>query len=717
MNRLSHFVAMALLAAAATMAGCASTTTPVSTLSTQPNPMNNDPYLWLEEVEGVRALDWVRAENKRTTDELASNDSFKRLEASIRTILDSDARIPGVEKIGSHYYNFWRDKQNPRGLWRRTTLDEYRKAAPQWETVLDIDALNVTEGKAWVWGGAACLSPEYKRCLVALSPGGSDASVTREFDLTTKAWVQGGFEGPLAKGGLAWIDQDAVYAYTDFGPGSQTSSGYPRLAKRWKRGTPLSTATAVYEGRADDLYISAYRDLTPGHQRDFVLRDIAFYKNELFWLSPGGALQKIEAPDSANKSVHREWLLLTLRDPWEVGGTVHAAGTLLAARFDAYMKGERKLDVLYQPTPTTSLSSMVGTKQHLVLNVLDDVKSRVRVLTPTAQGWKSTSIPGLPALGQIGVSAVDPMQSDAVWLTVTDFLTPTELMLGNVGETTGAGALPQVLKRSPVFFNAAGHQVEQRFAHSKDGTRVPYFLVMPKGKPMDGNTPTLLYGYGGFEVSELPRYSAGAGKGWIERGGAYAVANIRGGGEYGPRWHQAALKEKRHRAYEDFAAVAQDLVARKITSPKRLAVRGGSNGGLLTGNMLTQYPTLVGAVSIEVPLLDMRRYNKLLAGASWMAEYGDPDKPEEWDFIKTFSPYHLFDAARTYPPTLLLTSTKDDRVHPGHARKMAALMRAANKDVRYYENIEGGHGGSANNAQAAFMAALAYHFMWESLTR
>ncbi len=701
----------ALAVACATLLGSCTTT--------QPPTMTQDPYLWLEDIEGERALAWVRKENQRTVDELASNASFDGLATSIRTILDSDARIPSVEKLGTHYYNFWRDKTNPRGLWRRTTLEAYRQAQPAWETVLDLDALNRTEGKAWVWNGAKCLMPDYRRCLIALSPGGSDAAVTREFDLVDKAWVDGGFVSPLAKGQLAWIDRDTVYAFTDFGAGSQTTAGYPRIVKRWKRGTPLDQAHLVYEGRVDDLYISAQRDHTPGFERDFVHRALTFYSDEMLWRAGDGTLVKVPAPDSSIKSLHREWLLLTLRDAWTVGAVTHPPGTLLATRFAEFMRGGRVFDVLYAPTPTTSLSSMTGTRRHLVLNVLDDVKSTLRVLTSTPRGWKSSTIDGLPRLGQIDAKAVDAYASDDVWLNVTDFLTPPSLMMATLAasEAGATATLPVPLKQSPVFFDESTHAVEQHFATSRDGTRVPYFLVMPKAAPRDGTTPTLLYGYGGFEVSELPRYSAGVGKGWIERGGAYALANIRGGGEYGPRWHQAALKANRHRAYEDFAAVAQDLVARKITSSRRLGVRGGSNGGLLTGNMLTQHPTLVGAVSIEVPLLDMRRYHQLLAGASWMAEYGDPDKPEEWAFIQTFSPYHLFDAARNYPPTLLLTSTKDDRVHPGHARKMAALMRAADKDVRYYENIEGGHGGAADNAQAAFMAALAYHFLWQSLTR
>jgi len=346
--------------------------------------------------------------------------------------------------------------------------------------------------------------------------------------------------------------------------------------------------------------------------------------------------------------------------------------------------------------------------------VLDDVKNKLTVLTHGDGRWSSRPLEGLPAFGTISAQAVDSDESDALWLTVTDYLTPSTLMLGSAAE--GAAA-PETLKTQPAFFDASKDVVEQHFATSKDGTRVPYFLVRPKDIVLDGNNPTLLYGYGGFEISLTPGYSGGIGKGWLEKGGVYAVANIRGGGEYGPRWHQAALKANRHKAYEDFAAVAQDLIARKITSPPHLGIRGGSNGGLLTGNMLVQYPELFGAVVIQVPLLDMQRYNKLLAGASWMAEYGNPDVPEEWEYIRTFSPYHLFDPARKYPPTILLTSTRDDRVHPGHARKMMAKMLESGQDVRYYENIEGGHGGASDNKQAAHMDALYLSFLWQQLAR
>ncbi|MGO1070590.1 prolyl oligopeptidase family serine peptidase [Lysobacter sp. CA199] len=680
----------------------------------QEKPVTDDSYAWLEEVEGKRALDWVHARNAKTEAELASTPQFKQLESSILAILDSTAKIPGVEKIGDYYYNFWKDAQHQRGLWRRTTLAEYRKDKPQWETVIDLDALNAQENEQWVWHGAECLKPDYQRCLVALSRGGSDADVTREFDLTSKTWIKDGFFRPEAKGSLNWIDRDHVYVATDFGKGTMTTSGYARTVRLWKRGTPMAQATPVYEGKDTDLAVSAWHDPTEGFERDFVQRALAFYNDELYLRGKDGKLGKIELPNSANKYVHREWLVAELRDPYEADGKKYASGSLIAIKFDDFLAGKRGFTTLFAPTDTTSLASAVWTRHHLILNVLDDVKYKLSVLTPAEGGaageWKRSEFVGAPAFGTVAVSAVDSDESDALWLSASDYLTPTTLALAEVGKA------PQTLKTNPTYFDASKDVIEQHFAKSKDGTRVPYFVVRPKDVKLDGKAPTLLYGYGGFEISLTPTYSGGIGKGWLEKGGVYVVANIRGGGEYGPRWHQAALKANRHKAYEDFAAVGQDLIARKITSTPHLGVQGGSNGGLLTGNMLTQYPDLFGAVVVQVPLLDMKRYNHLLAGASWMAEYGDPDT-DDWSFIKTFSPYHLFDAKRDYPPVIFTTSTKDDRVHPGHARKMAAKMLDAGKNVTYYENVEGGHGGAANNAQQAHMNALAYTFLWEQLAK
>ncbi len=672
------------------------------------SPQSDDQYAWLEDVTAERSMDWVKARNAKTEAELAGTPEFQQMETAIRAIMDSDAKIPGVEKIGDYYYNFWKDKQHERGLWRRTTLAEYRKADPKWETIIDLDALNKAEGENWVWHGADCLKPAYTRCLIALSRGGSDADVTREFDLASRAWVKDGFFRPEAKGGLGWIDADHVYVFTDFGPGSMTSSGYPNIVKQWTRGTPMASATMVYEGKPGDMYIAAQHDDAKGFERDFVNRTIAFWNDEMYLRRADGSLAKVDAPNSATKSVNRQWLTLQLREPYEAGGKTYPAGALIATNFDAFMAGKRDFDVLFTPSDSTSLDGFTWTKSHLVLNVLDDVKSRLSVLTPGAEGWTASKFKGAPQIGTVAVGAVDADDSDALWMTVTDYLTPTTLSLVEIGTA------PQVLKSNPAFFDASRSLVEQHFATSKDGTRVPYFLVRPKDLAFDGKAPTLLYGYGGFTVSLKPGYSGVNGKGWIEKGGVYVVANIRGGGEYGPRWHKAALKENRYKAYEDFAAVAQDLVTRKITSPAHLGTEGGSNGGLLTGNMLTQHPELFGAVVIEVPLLDMKRYSHLLAGASWMAEYGDPDTAD-WDYIKTFSPYHLFDAKRDYPPTFIWTTTRDDRVHPAHARKMMAKMEAAGKDVRYFENVEGGHGAGSTNAQAARVEALTFAFLWQTL--
>lgn len=669
-----------------------------------------DPYLWLEDVTGTKALAWVKQQDARTESRLADNAEFKQLEARIRQVMDSDAKIPYVEKIGAEYYNFWQDEHHKRGIWRRTTPAEYRKASPKWETVLDLDALNQREGKDWAWQhkGADCLPPAYRRCLITLSRGGADADVTREFDLVDKRWVEDGFVRPEAKGSLSWIDQDTVYVSTDFGPGSTTDSGYPRIVKQWKRGTALDTASVVYTGKRSDISVEAYHDATPGFERDIVEQELGSRKTALFLRERTGALRKVDVPDSATKQLHRQWLALTLRDPWTVGGTTYPAGALLVTRFDDLMAGKRSFQALFTPTDSTSLVSATWTRSHLVLSVLDDVKTRLSVLTPGPKGWTRSAFTGAPTLGSVEVWAVDSMDSDAVWLTVEDELTPTTLSLVQIGQQ------PQRLKALPAFFDASRFVIEQHFVTSKDGTRVPYFLVRPKGLRFDSSAPTQLYGYGGFEVPMLPYYSGVLGLAWLEKGGVFALSNMRGGGEYGPRWHQAALRQNRHKAYEDMAAIAQDLIARKVTSAHRLAVRGGSNGGLMAGNMLTQYPQLFGAVVIDAPLLDMRRYNRLLAGASWMDEYGNPDTAD-WSFIQRFSPYHLFDPRKTYPPTMILTSTRDDRVHPGHARKMAARMLDAGKDVVFYESTEGGHANPGDNAQAAHSDALMYSFLWRTL--
>ncbi|MBJ2159042.1 prolyl oligopeptidase family serine peptidase [Variovorax sp. IB41] len=680
-------------------------------MTSNPSPTPKDDHLWLEEIDGDAQLDWARQENAKTVQAYAQSPAFKALEAGILEVLDSDDRIPMVRKIGPFFYNFWRDKDHPKGLWRRTTLTEYRKPQPAWETVIDIDALAAADKENWVWHGADCLEPDYKRCLVSLSRGGADADVVREFDLHSKTFVEGGFTLPEAKNHVGWKDIDHLYVATDFGPGSMTSSSYPRIVKEWKRGTPLAAATTVYEGAHEDMSVSAYRDNTPGFERDFVSRQIDFYESETWLRGADGTLTKIDVPDDSNTDICREWMLIEPREDWTVGGATYRSGSLLAAKFDDYMAGQRALTVLFEPDDTTALDSHSWTRHHLILNVMHDVVNQLEVLTPQASGpWKREGLGGAPALSTIAAGGIDEDENDDYFLTVSGFLQPTTLYIGTIGQGE-----PEVLKDSPGFFDASRFAVSQHFAVSKDGTRVPYFEIAPKDLKADGTNPTLQYAYGGFEISLQPSYSGSIGRAWLEQGGVYVIANIRGGGEYGPRWHQAALQENRLRTCEDFAAVSEDLIARKITSPAHLGAMGGSNGGLLMGNMLTLYPQLYGAIVSEVALLDMQRYTHLSAGASWIAEYGDPDQPEEWAFIRTFSPYENAKADGRYPPALFTTSTRDDRVGPVHARKMHAKMVALGHDSSFYENMEGGHSAATDNKESAFMDALGYAYLWQHI--
>jgi prolyl oligopeptidase len=684
-----------------------------ASVAQKPMPNSNspaqDPHIWLEDVLGDKSLTWVRERNAESQKALADSARFQELRARTLAIMDSTDRIAYVAKRGDHYYNLWQDAENPRGLWRRTTLAQYKQEDPVWETVLDLDKLGQEEGENWVWKGSTWLMPDRDRCLLSLSRGGADASVTREFDLPSKSFVKDGFYVPESKTQAAWIDRDTLFLGTDFGEGSMTESGYPRIVKRWTRGTELSEAKTVAEGRVEDVFTYAYRDQTKGFERDFLYRGITFYTNELFLLRDGQQI-KIDKPDSANASTHRQWLLLELRDDWLVGGTQHAAGSLLVIDLDEFLGGSRRFDTLFAPTERSSLAGWTGTKNHLLINTLENVRNIVHVATHEDGSWQSTELPDLPKFGTINASPVDQEEGDDYWLTITDYLTPTSLWMGSVG----AGPATKI-KSLPAYFDSEGLVIEQREATSKDGTTIPYFLVMRESASRDGENPTLLYGYGGFEISLTPGYSATVGANWLEKGGVYAVANIRGGGEFGPRWHQAALKQNRNKSYEDFAAVAQDLIDSQITSSRHLGIQGGSNGGLLMGNMTTMYPNLFRSVVCQVPLLDMLRYHKLLAGASWMGEYGDPDIPAEAAWLRTYSPYHNLDASTDYPKVLFTTSTRDDRVHPGHARKMMARMLEQGHDVLYYENIEGGHGGAADNKQAAFMSALAFAFLWETL--
>ncbi|NEW25751.1 prolyl oligopeptidase family serine peptidase [Nocardia cyriacigeorgica] len=671
-----------------------------------------DPYLWLEEVTGEAALDFARSHNDVVVERFASADRFTELQRRILDMLDTDTKIAYPGRRGQWLYNYWRDAEHPRGLWRRTTFDEYATDNPDWDVLIDLDAVAAEEDENWVWGGAGVLRPSQSRALISLSRGGADAKVVREFDLETRKFIapeDGGFFLPEAKSQISWIDIDAVYVGTDFEPGSLTDSGYPRIAKRWRRGTPLAAAETVFEGEAADVAVSAGYDRTPGYERHYIGRAIDFFNEEVYLLEADGTWRQLETPLDASESWYKDWLLVRLKSPWEVGSTTYPAGALLVTNFDDFLSGGRDFEVLFEPDAHTALHGYGWTENHLLLVTLEDVQTKLYVLTPGADGWRREPLADTPPMSTTGVLNLDPLEGgDEFMLTTSGFTTPATLLAGSVGgETTR-------LKQEPGFFDTDGIETEQFFARSDDGTMVPYFVIRHRDHK-DSPQPTVMSGYGGFEVSRTPAYSGASGMGWLERGGTWVMTNIRGGGEYGPEWHTSVQKANRHKVYEDFSSIARDLVARGITTHEQLGAVGGSNGGLLMGVMLTRYPELFGGIVCQVPLLDMKRYHRLLAGASWMAEYGDPDNPEEWEYISKYSPYQNVRADKQYPPILLTTSTRDDRVHPGHARKMAALLEQLGHKVWYHENIEGGHGGAADNKQSAFQAALIYEFFTQML--
>jgi prolyl oligopeptidase len=680
------------------------------------NAASNDPYVWLEEVQGDMALAWVRERNAQSTTLIQALPEFEQNRSKVLEVLNNRDQIPGLTRRGNFFYNFWRDAKNPRGLLRRTTLSDYRKEQPQWEVVLDLDALAKAENENWVWGGSNCLGPDYNRCLISLSRGGADAKVTREFDIANREFVKDGFNLPEAKSRLDWVDINTLYVGTDFGVGSMTKSGYPRVIKQWKRGTSLADAVVVFEGQESDVASFANVDQTPGHERTVFGRWTDFYNTEISLLVKG-QLIKIDKPSDASLSWQREWAFLLIKRDYKVANTTYKNGSLLAIKFDDLMSGQHKYHVLFEPTATRSLSRSgpSTTRDYLLLNILDNVAGRLEELQYVNGQWQRREVKA-PFPGTLSASGMhDPFdQNDPLanhyTLSYLDFLTPASLHLGKAGSDER-----ELLKSNPSFFDSKGMRTEQRFAKSKDGTQVPYFVVYPKDYKTDGSNPTVLYGYGGFQISMAPFYSGGWGTTWYQRGGVFVVANIRGGGEFGPTWHQSAIKQNKQKSYDDFAAVAEDLIRVGITKPKHLGIMGGSNGGLLVGAVMVQRPELFGAVVCSVPLLDMQRYHKLLAGNSWMAEYGDPDKAEEWTYIRQYSPYQNVKKGVKYPKVLFATSTRDDRVHPGHARKMAARMIEQGHDVLYFENMEGGHGGAADNAQRANLVALENTFLWTSL--
>lgn len=668
-----------------------------------------DENLWLEDIHGAAPLAWAAEQSAATMGEFESSE-FDELSGRLLEVIDSDDRVPLVSKRGDHYYNFWRDSEHPRGLWRRTTLDSYRSANTDWDVLLDIDALGAAENTEWVFAGAKLVPNDHSRALVALSPDGGDAVTVREFSLETRAFVEDGFVVPTAKSSYSWIDRDTIFLGTDFGAGSMTDSSYPRTVRRLRRGERIEDAALVHEVSTDDLSVTAIHQHTPGFERDLVVESLDFYRSRSFLLV-GDGLVHLEVPDDADIDIHREWLLVHPRSEWELGDSVHPTGTLLAIQLDAFLAGDRSFDTLFTPDAHTALESWDWTRHHLILTILSDVSSRLVSLDPSSD-WAWYDLSGVPTHSTARIVDTDPDESDEYWVQTTGFTTPSAVLRGVLRAVE-----PEVIRSSPAFFDSSGLDVQQHWAVSDDGTRIPYFQVANRGLVLDGSHPTLLSGYGGFQASRLPEYNGVVGRAWLERGGVFVLANIRGGGEFGPAWHTAALKENRPRAYEDFAAIARDLVARGVTVPARLGCEGRSNGGLLVGNMLTTYPSLFGAVVCGVPLLDMKRYTHLSAGASWIAEYGDPDIAEECEYIRAFSPYQLLRDGLEYPPVLFYAATSDDRVGPVQARKMASRMQARGiPNVLYYENSDGGHGGAVDNSHSARLFALMYQFLWSRLS-
>lgn len=668
-----------------------------------------DPRAWMEDIEGKKALSWVEKHDAKTLKTLQSDPRWKQVEEGARAVVLANDRLPAPELRGKWIYNFWQDPKAVRGIWRRTTPEEYRKPEPKWDVVLDLDALAAKEKENWVWKGANCLQPEQTRCMLTLSRGGKDASVEREFDTEKRAFVPGGFELPEAKSDLSWLDRDHLYVGTDFGPGTLTRSGYPRLVKLWTRGTPLEAAKTVFEGGPDDVENSGSAMARPDGRAVVVTQGLTFFTAKRFLVNDDQSLREIPLPESADlRGFFAGRLLFSLRDPWAVDGATLAAGALLA--WPVSSKDASTVETVWVPGPSQSLQGVATTKDVLYLSTLENVQGVLMRARRDGAVWSVDRLP-FPAGASLSFAAGDDW-SDLLLVDAETFLEPT-----TIDAWDGAAKDPRVesWRRLPARFDATGLKAEQRWATSKDGTKVPYFLVRRADAPFDGTTPTILYGYGGFEISLDPYYLATVGRLWLSRGGAFALANIRGGGEFGPKWHEAALKTNRQRAFDDFEAVAEDLSKTKETSPAKLAVMGGSNGGLLVSTVLTQRPDLMGAAVDEVPLTDMLRFNKLLAGDSWVGEYGSPEVPAERAFLETYSPYQHVRKGVRYPKVLVYTSTKDDRVHPGHARKFASALEDAGAPVTYYENTEGGHSAAANLDQRVKRYSIEYTFLLRSL--
>jgi prolyl oligopeptidase len=671
-------------------------------------PAQSDPYLWLENVDDPKALAFVETLNGKTEARLKALPIYDKIYSKSLEILNSNNRIAAPAIRGEYIYNFWRDKDHVRGIWRRSPKQAYLAGQPVWETLLDIDALSEKDNIKWVYKGAAGLYPDYTRFMVSLSKGGGDAVVIREFDVNTRSFVAGGFEMPEAKGGASYVDDQTLIVSSDFGPGTMTSSGYSRQVKVWKRGTLIASAKLIFEGAEADVANTGYVVRDGERTHVLIRRSLSFYTHEYHaWINDKTVPIGIPL-DADLLGIMQDQALVWLKSDWTVGSATFKQGSLVSLDYPALIAGTKKALLVWQPDVRSSLAEASITQHCLLVNILRNVKNELYTYRFSNGAWTRQKV-NAPDNGAIYMGAADE-KSDLYFFTYANFLTPSTLYQGDAEENT-----IRAHTALQAYFDASGMEVEQYQARSKDGTMIPYFIVHNKNLSRDGKQPTLLYGYGGFEVPELPFYSGTTGTAWLAEGGVYVLANIRGGGEFGPSWHQAGLKENRQRVYDDFHAVAEDLVSRKITSPRHLGIMGGSNGGLLVGVAFTQRPELYGAVVCQVPLLDMQRYNKLLAGASWMGEYGNPDKPEEWAYIQKYSPYQNLKKGMVYPEVLFYTSTRDDRVHPGHARKMAAKMIDMGYPVLYYENTEGGHAGASTNEQTAKASALQYTYLWMKL--
>jgi len=670
---------------------------------------DNDPFIWLEEVESEKALEWVEEKNSQSLGILKSDRRYGDFYAESLEILNSRERIASPSIIGDFIYNFWQDAEHVRGIWRRTPREKYLAGNPEWEIILDIDEMSEKDGANWVFGGASGLYPDYNSFMVSLSRGGGDAVVRREFDMTTKTFIEDGFYMPEAKGGLSWLDENTLLISTDLGEETMTTSGYPRQIRIWKRGMALEDAPVLFEGEKED--VSSYGFVINKNERKYVLfgRGITFYTSEYFAYENGEVI-RLDIPEDANLvNILNNQVIIDLKSDWQVGNQLFRQGSLVSVSYEDLLNNRHDLTLIVEPDERSGVRSVSASYSRLIVNMLNNVSSELYIYDYENGSWNATRVDA-PDYGSISTGSVSNFNDD-YFFWYQNFLTPSSLYYANAADNN-----VKLLQSLPAFFDAGNLKVWQHEARSADGTLIPYFVVGREDMELNGKNPTLLYAYGGFEISMLPSYSAVTGKLWLERGGVYVLANIRGGGEFGPGWHQSGLKENRQKVFDDFHSVAEDIIKRGITSGRHLGIQGGSNGGLLVGVAFTQRPDLYNAVICQVPLLDMKRYNKLLAGASWMGEYGNPDIPEEWEFIKEYSPYHNIEPGRDYPVVFFTTSTRDDRVHPGHARKMVAKMEDMGYRVYYFENTEGGHAGASTNEQRARGSALNFTYLKKKLT-